>query len=184
MAYSKKQFAAETAILEAICLFEIHSSISHHIKDIKMSMCQYCVMRNDRLRFSSISSPKNRCYCWMEGDFAFQFAGMMYWRTIYSVDLLICHFENVAFSLILTLEIAYSERSCRRSPQIWRARGSEDEERSQKERIRGKEEIGSWNGEELFIAVKEEQVEPSPDYKCVLAHTPQTCKLKLASGDP
>ena len=112
MEYLKKQFAAETAILEAICLFDIHSSISHHIKDIKMSMCQYCIMRNDRLRFSSILSPKNRCYCWMEGDFAFQFAGMMYWRTIYSVDLLICHFENVAFSLILTLEIAYSEKSC------------------------------------------------------------------------
>ena len=112
MEYLKKQFAVETAILEAICLFEIHSSIGHHIKDIKMSMCQYWVMRNDRLRFFPILLPKNRCYCWMEGDFAFQCAGKMYWSTIYTVDLLICHFENVAFSLILTLEIAYAEKQC------------------------------------------------------------------------
>ena len=33
---------------------------------------------------------------------------------MYSADLLICHFENVAFSLLLTLEIPYSEKLCPR----------------------------------------------------------------------
>ena len=46
----------------------------------------------------------------MESAFAFKLAGVINYTTIYTIDKIFFIFENVAFSLSLNLEIAYSEK--------------------------------------------------------------------------
>ena len=76
----------------------------------KVTAQKHCSPPIERFRFSSSLRLKNRCYSQTESAFAFKLAGLINYTSIYTIDKIFFIFENVAFSLSLNLEIAYSEK--------------------------------------------------------------------------
>ena len=75
-----------------------------------MIALKLCSPPIEKFSFSSSLRLKNRSFSQTECAFAFKLAGVINYTTIYTIDKIFFIFENVAFSLSLNLEIAYSEK--------------------------------------------------------------------------
>ena len=76
----------------------------------KVTAQKHCSPPIEKFSFSSSLRLKNRRFSQTESAFAFKLAGVINYTSIYTIDKIFFIFENVAFSLSLNLEIAYSEK--------------------------------------------------------------------------
>ena len=75
-----------------------------------MTAQKHCSPPIEKFSFSSSLRLKNRRFSQTESAFAFNLGGVINYTSIYTIDKIFFIFENVAFSLSLNLEIAYSEK--------------------------------------------------------------------------